>query len=164
MGRARSLSGGEAVNRKAIPGAIKKGTGEFAQWQLATPNAAVGSSHERTAQAALRSVLSEELFHVTLTLERRRAERCRKPFVLMLLDAHRENGTAPKLLQRALASLNSFVRDIDTLGWYKDKTILGIIFTEVGEHGKDFIANTLRTKVDDRLREQAGELRQQKRS
>ncbi len=32
-------------------------------------------------------ILQEETFHNMLTLERRRAERSRKPFVLMLLDA-----------------------------------------------------------------------------
>jgi lipopolysaccharide/colanic/teichoic acid biosynthesis glycosyltransferase len=107
-------------------------------------------------KAAVRAVSSEEAFHTTLTLERRRAERCQKPFALMLLDAHHENGTAKAILRGALASLTSLVRETDALGWYKDGAILGVIFTEVGDHSKDLIADALRTKVDNRLRQQLG--------
>ena len=46
-------------------------------------------------------VLMENVFHSMLTLERRRAERSRKPFVLMLLDANLENGTAERLCRIA---------------------------------------------------------------
>src|SRR5712671_6340695 len=106
--------------------------------------------------AAIRAVSSEEAFHATLTLERRRAERCQKPFVLMLLDAHHENGTAKAILRGALASLTSLVRETDALGWYEDGAILGVIFTEVGDHSKDLIADALRTKVDNRLRQRLG--------
>jgi lipopolysaccharide/colanic/teichoic acid biosynthesis glycosyltransferase len=115
-------------------------------------------NYYRTGQpkVAARAVSGEEAFHANLTLERRRAERCRKPFVLMLLDAHHENGTAKSILQVALAGMTSFVRETDALGWYRDGVILGIVFTEVGDHSRDLIADALRTKVGNRLREQLG--------
>jgi len=45
----------------------------------------------RPGRIAAREVnrLEEDTFHTMLALERRRAERSRKPFVLMLLDAPR---------------------------------------------------------------------------
>src|SRR5258708_29035073 len=123
----------------------------------ATSSSGPGSRHETgQARAAVRALSNEGAFHATLTLERRRAERCQKPFGLMLLDAHRENGTAKAILRGALTSLSSFVRETDALGWYKDGAILGIIFTEVGDHSRDSIADALRTKVSNRLRQQLG--------
>ena len=37
--------------------------------------------------AVREDILKEEIFHAILTLERRRAERSKKPFILMLLDS-----------------------------------------------------------------------------
>jgi len=101
-------------------------------------------------------VSGEEVFHTLLTIERRRAERSRNPFVLMLLDAHRENGTARAILPEALTVLTSSIRETDALGWYKDGKILGAIFTEIGDGSSGAVTETLRTKVQNRLQEQLG--------
>src|ERR1700689_4961168 len=45
-----------------------------------------GLSTVRPASGLDRSVLDEESFHRTISLERKRTERSRKPFLLMLLD------------------------------------------------------------------------------
>ncbi|HLJ24003.1 MAG TPA: sugar transferase [Candidatus Acidoferrales bacterium] len=83
-----------------------------------------------------------------LTLERRRAERSRKPFVLMLLDANLENGTAEEILRQAVEIVVSSKRETDLVGWYKRGAILGIIFTEVNLEGDVAITETLRTKIE----------------
>ena len=46
-------------------------------------------------------ILREETLHAMLTLERRRAERSRKPFVLMLLDSHAvpKNGNGSAFIE-----------------------------------------------------------------
>ena len=48
------------------------------------------------------AVLAEDVFDAMLTLERRCAQRSRKPFVLMLLDANLENGEAAGILRQAI--------------------------------------------------------------
>ena len=91
-------------------------------------------------------LLPENVFHSMLTLERRRAERSRKPFVLMLIDANLENGTAEVILRQAVDIVVSSKRETDLVGWYKQGAILGIIFTEVNLEGE--LTETLRAKVE----------------
>src|SRR4029077_4910475 len=83
-----------------------------------------------------------------LTLERRRAERSRKPFVLMLLDANLENGNAEQILSQAVEIVVASKRETDLVGWYKRGAILGIIFTEVSLEGKLPITETLHSKME----------------
>jgi lipopolysaccharide/colanic/teichoic acid biosynthesis glycosyltransferase len=93
-------------------------------------------------------VLQENVFHSMLTLERRRAERSRKPFVLMLLDTNLENGTAEVILRQAVEIVIASKRETDLVGWYKRGAILGVIFTEVSVEGELPITETLRTKIE----------------
>jgi len=99
-----------------------------------------GTEHEE--------VLVESVFHSMLTLERRRAERSRKPFVLMLLDANLENGAAEEILRQAVDIVVTSKRETDLVGWYKNGAILGVIFTEVNLDGEVPITDTLRTKIE----------------
>jgi exopolysaccharide biosynthesis polyprenyl glycosylphosphotransferase len=101
-------------------------------------------------------VSAERAFHAVLKVERRRAERSGKPFVLMLFDAHRENGTARTILRQVSAVLQSATREIDHIGWYKDGAILGLIFTEVGSSDIGVIGETLRAKMRARIEQQLG--------
>ena len=114
--------------------------------------------HRLTSQAevSLPGVSGKEAFHVILKLERRRAERSGKPFILMLLDAHQENGTARAILGQTLAVLTSSTRETDPIGWYRDGTILGVIFTELGNDEIGLIVKTLQAKIRKNLKEQLG--------
>src|SRR5579871_5131973 len=113
------------------------------QLKVAKPSIARARDH-----ADFEHVLLENVFHSMLTLERRRAERSRKPFVLMLLDANLENGTAEEILRQAVEIVVSSKRETDLVGWYKRGAILGIIFTEVNLEGDVAITETLRTKIE----------------
>jgi len=93
-------------------------------------------------------VLGENVFHSMLTLERRRAERSRKPFVLMLLDANLETGAAERFFKQALDIVVASKRETDLVGWYRLGAILGIIFTEVTLEGDQPVTETLRTKME----------------
>jgi lipopolysaccharide/colanic/teichoic acid biosynthesis glycosyltransferase len=95
--------------------------------------------------------LAEGVFHSLLTHERRRAERSRKPFVLMLLDANLEDGSAAEILKRAVDVVLASKRETDLVGWYKGDVILGIIFTEVNVEGERPITETLRSKIETAL-------------
>jgi lipopolysaccharide/colanic/teichoic acid biosynthesis glycosyltransferase len=104
---------------------------------------ALDSSGTRTG------VLQEETFQNMLALERRRAERSRKPFVLMLLDASQSSDTDPAdlLISRVTPVLLKSTRETDLVGWYKNGVILGILFTEVTLEGTTPITEVLHAKV-----------------
>src|SRR5579863_8995868 len=93
-------------------------------------------------------VIAEGVFHSRLALESRRAGRSREPFVLMLFDADLENGTAEGILMKALEIAVAFKPETDLVGWYKQRLMLGIIFTEVTFEGDSPITETLRTKME----------------
>src|SRR6266566_2449370 len=66
-----------------------------------------------TSVATRTSFLQEETFHNLLTLERRRAERSRKPFVLMVLeaDASIETSVADRFLSQVTSVLLKSTRE-----------------------------------------------------
>jgi lipopolysaccharide/colanic/teichoic acid biosynthesis glycosyltransferase len=97
------------------------------------------------------TALAESVFHSLLTHERRRAERSRKPFVLMLLDANLEDGTAAEILKNAVDVVLASKRETDLVGWYKEDVILGVIFTEVSVEGNLPVTETLRSKIETAL-------------
>src|SRR5271170_2764329 len=110
----------------------------------------LGTSHE--------GVFQEETFHRMLTLERRRAERSRKPFVLMLLDAQAvlEHRTGTAFLERFTSAACDATRETDLVGWYKREAILAVIFTEVSLDGDRPITEVLQSKVVKTLRDRLG--------
>ena len=101
-------------------------------------------------------VIQEDSFHSMLMLERRRAERSRKPFVLMLADASAfiDIRTRESFVSRVCSVLLKSTRETDLIGWYEDGTVLGVIFTEVSVDGKTPVAEVLRAKVLGTLKEQ----------
>jgi lipopolysaccharide/colanic/teichoic acid biosynthesis glycosyltransferase len=111
----------------------------------------------RPGRIAVREVnrLEEDTFHTMLALERRRAERSRKPFVLMLLDAHAlfQNGNSGRLLEQLTSAVLTSSRETDLIGWYKQGSILGVIFTEVNLSEKKPITQALLGKVVKALHE-----------
>jgi exopolysaccharide biosynthesis polyprenyl glycosylphosphotransferase len=95
------------------------------------------------------SVLKEEAFHTMLTFERRRAERSRKPFALMLLDSQRvhKNGNAATFVEKLATVVSAATRETDIIGWYEEGAILAVIFTEINVEGKNPITEVLHSKV-----------------
>src|SRR5260370_42663148 len=94
-------------------------------------------------------ILQEETCHNMLTLERRRAERSRKPFVLMLLDASGfvDAGTANRFMSRVTSILMKCTRETDLVGWHKNGLVLGVIFTEISLESENPITEILHSKV-----------------
>jgi len=104
--------------------------------------------------AGSREILAREAFIKMLYLERKRAERSGRNFILMLLECDRllnvENG--PEAFTEVLGALARSTRDTDITGWYKDGSVVGVIFTELGVdiEGKAII-NALLSKVTNAL-------------
>jgi len=101
-------------------------------------------------------ILHEESFHSMLTLERRRAERSRKPFVLMLFDASAlvEAGATNSFMLRVASVLLKCTRETDLVGWQKKGFILGVIFTEISIEFENSITEILRSKVVNALHDE----------
>ena len=100
-------------------------------------------------------VLPEEHFHRMVCLERKRAERSGKPFLLMLLDTGRfspseKNG---RLLQNLFSALALSTRDTDVTGWYKNHSVVGVMFTEISVDLKQSIMGTMLLRVSSALRD-----------
>jgi len=100
-------------------------------------------------------ILEGETFRAMLTLERRRAERSRKPFVLMLLDSRavHQSGSKGAFVERLASILSRAIRESDLVGWYQEGVVLGVIFTEVSLEGTKPITHVLYSKVMEALRE-----------
>jgi lipopolysaccharide/colanic/teichoic acid biosynthesis glycosyltransferase len=96
----------------------------------------------------------QSYFHHMLHLERRRTERSKKPFLLLLLDISRLINTKQdkKIINEIKQSLNSLLREVDMRGWYQHNTIMGVLFTEIAEMNETFI-DTVIHKIYDRFHE-----------
>ena len=100
------------------------------------------------------NVLHEALFTKLLCLERKRAERSRKQFALVLIDAKRAIPAhqAEKFLHHVISVLSVATRETDIIGWYKEHSVLGVIFTELNGGDPSSFLNTLTDKVNASLR------------
>jgi hypothetical protein len=127
--------------------------------RVSQPKASWPNSGRHQGGRQQEHVLVENVFHSMLTLERRRAERSHNPFVLMLLDANSENGSAEEILRQAVDIAVSSKRETDLAGWYKQGAILGIIFTEVNQEGEIPITETLRLKIETAFAKHLGRAR-----
>src|SRR5256886_15072365 len=100
------------------------------------------------------AILSEPMLLRALCLERKRAERSRKPFVLMLLvqGGPSHNGNGVGALNKTVSAIVASIRETDVAGWYKEHSALGVIFAELGPADTKSILTALRAKVTAALR------------
>jgi hypothetical protein len=68
-----------------------------------------------------------------LRLERKRSERSRRSFILVVIGLKDFSKTAERreIVKDITTVLSSTTRDIDMKGWYKDNEAIGIIFNEI---------------------------------
>lgn len=86
-------------------------------------------------EVSSRMILSEDAFTSMLYLERRRAERAQKRYVLLLVDVKDAISDKQKIrtVQKITRTLCSVTRETDIIGWYVHDHILGVIATEIGK-------------------------------
>lgn len=84
---------------------------------------------------SMRMILSEDAFMSMLYLERRRAERAQKRYVLLMVDVRDAILDKHKVrtLEKITRTLCSVTRETDIIGWYVYDHILGVIATEIGK-------------------------------
>jgi lipopolysaccharide/colanic/teichoic acid biosynthesis glycosyltransferase len=102
-----------------------------------------------------REVVNERTFRRMISIERKRTERSRKPFLLMLVDTGnrldlKKNG---KALDKLLSALLASTRETDVTGWYKNQGTVGVLFTELAIDDKNSIMDTILAKVSTTLQD-----------
>lgn len=102
-----------------------------------------------------KQVLDAESFRRAIAVERKRTERSQAPFVLMLLEiADTASDRAGQALESVLTVLNSSSRDTDCVGWYKERTTVGALFTGLVVGDKNSILSTILSRVSTTLRDE----------
>jgi lipopolysaccharide/colanic/teichoic acid biosynthesis glycosyltransferase len=104
--------------------------------------------------AAQHAVLSQESFQRMISLERKRSERSRKPFLLMLVDmgGYLPSERTAKVLGSILSALSVSTRETDVAGWYKHNSVVGVMFTEIGLEDRASVLGTMITRVSETLK------------
>jgi lipopolysaccharide/colanic/teichoic acid biosynthesis glycosyltransferase len=116
-------------------------------------NGAALSAISEVSSSGERVVLNPEAFRRMIALERKRSERSRKPFVLLLLDmGDRPSDKSGKILGKISSVLSTSTRDTDVTGWYADDCVVGVMFTEITAEDSTSIPGTIITRVTDTLR------------
>jgi lipopolysaccharide/colanic/teichoic acid biosynthesis glycosyltransferase len=101
-------------------------------------------------------ILSEEAFQRMIAVERKRTERTNEPFLLMLLETGDHCGWKRKkeVLEHLVSILLSSIRDTDTIGWYKDRTAIGVMYTGLFANSKNSVLSAILRKVSVTIKEE----------
>ena len=103
-----------------------------------------------------RVILNEESFKRMIAIERKRTERSREPFLLMLIEAENSQRAEDRArpLDRILSAMLSSTRETDVVGWYKDQITVGVVFTGLAVEDKNGILGTILSRVSAALRDE----------
>jgi lipopolysaccharide/colanic/teichoic acid biosynthesis glycosyltransferase len=116
-------------------------------------NGVILSAVSEASSSGERVVLNPEAFRRMIALERKRSERSRKPFILLLLDmGDRPSEKNGKILAKISSVLSVSTRDTDVTGWYAHDCVLGVMFTEIAAEDSASIPSTVIARVTDTLR------------
>lgn len=108
-----------------------------------------------TEPASERQPFDEEGFRRVIAIERKRTERSKAPFVLMLLEVDDQHPVrSAKALESVMAVLLTTSRDTDMVGWYKSANTIGALFTGLVAGDKSSILMTILSRVSKTLREE----------
>jgi lipopolysaccharide/colanic/teichoic acid biosynthesis glycosyltransferase len=113
------------------------------------------------ASVAERRVLPEKAFRNSIAIERKRTERSREPFLLMLVElGPQERATDSLVLDEIAGVLLQSSRETDVVGWYEQKATMGALFTSLALNDQDLIRTTILTRLSAMLQNElpAGEI------
>ena len=86
----------------------------------------------------------EGYFIERLCCERQRTARSKNPFLMMLVDITKLSGKEHnEAVRNITAVLFSSLRETDLKGWYKTKSVIGVLFTEISDIDKDSLRNKI---------------------
>ena len=110
---------------------------------------------------------SEEAFRHFLALERKRTDRSRRCFLLLLVTLRKQAGMSsrlsPAVASAIFAGLGTGVREVDFVGWFREERVAGAVLTqgtsvptaavvaEIGRRFSERLCNCLPADVGGRL-------------
>lgn len=123
-----------------------------------TRESAPHASVETVSSSPNQVLLAEDAFVSMLYLERRRAERAKKRFVLILLDVKAviADGQKQRAVAKLAKALTNATRETDIIGWYLEDDLLGIIGTEIGKSSTETVQIRMLDKLRRAFRESLG--------
>ncbi len=103
-----------------------------------------------------RRVLAEKTFRSAIAFERKRSDRSREPFLLMLVTAgaNEHKTSDSRLLEKIAPVLLQSTRETDMVGWYKDRSSVGALFTGLALDDRDLIRSTILGRLSSILENQ----------
>ena len=107
-----------------------------------------------SVSAGERELLSEVAFRRMIAIERKRTERSNKPFLLMLLEAGHNQGLDKngRVLNSVVRALMPCTRETDVIGWHKERTAVGVIYTGLVAQDKNSSLSIILNRVKATLR------------
>jgi lipopolysaccharide/colanic/teichoic acid biosynthesis glycosyltransferase len=105
-------------------------------------------SGSKPREVSSRMVLDEDAFVSMLYLERRRAERTQKRYVLMLVDVKDaiSDKWGVRTWERVTQTLCETTRETDIIGWYLQDNLIGVIGTEIGQASSQEVREVISAK------------------
>lgn len=98
---------------------------------------------------------NEEAFRYFLNVERKRSERSRRRFLLLLVDLKKHSDANvsidSRLASRLVAILSPCLRETDFMGWYREGRTIGAVLTHLTETPGTDISSVVSTRVNDAL-------------
>ena len=95
-------------------------------------------------------------FHQMLRIERKRSERSKRPFLLLLADLSSFPGKEHlDVVENIKTNFNLCLRETDIRGWYEHNLTVGVIFTEITHMNQAIIEKILR-KIRNQLHKGLG--------
>ncbi len=109
----------------------------------------------KTVSVPEREVFREEEFKRMIAIERKRTERSAKPFLLMLLETgtHQSGEKNGTVLAKVISALLPATRETDVVGWHKDHSCVGVMFTQLVILDQKFILGAILGRIGNILRD-----------
>jgi len=103
-----------------------------------------------------REIINEKNFKRTIAVERKRSERSKEPFLLMLVDvgSNPDSKESQQVLDRMIPVIMGCSRDTDAIGWYRERCTLGVMFTALLLTDKNLILTTILNRISSMLRDE----------
>ena len=118
---------------------------------FSTDRAKTGLTSLNSILGSDREMLDELAFQRVIARERRRTERSRKPFMLMLVDGYEQSLLKGFDYGQLLEALAVSIRETDVVGWYRTGHVFGVIFTEINIDDRGAMIDSMTSRMDDIL-------------
>ena len=112
---------------------------DFLQKGKATASGSLRGSKKSKIRDGRTGLYHEEYFNEILAFEKRRCERSRDSVLLMCVDlsAFDEPSERQKIAGLVMDEVSHVTRETDIKGWHVSGTVVGVLFTQLKEQGKD---------------------------